>query len=574
MSAEVSIAESAVEPLNLILVDQDIEPYVLEWPADGDDGDLEFSCLALMRRQEGVLLVLPAGVFPQELLEAGNAGQEGAVGLSKEFEVNSMVMDGGLPHPTGSNVSCLVVDFASTVFPFLRLPRDHEEIARNFDPDFPLALPDPAFLMPLVLDWIQSEEGTLAYYSAEEAPREDQVSPRAPKRRAQPKATAGGDIPAGSQPGPVKSKAKPKRPTNATIAESLDLILQTIPTLSNQIQELSSRQVTLERSLSTPALGPCPALTRPLSTAVSGPPLPVSALAQHVKSPPRTNLRQSPGLLSSDLVQKPSEIQELEAEKLESSLPPNEALARAVYAQSQALTNLVSQIAQNQSDPLVDLGSSSSTGTRGSAGRAKLQSELAAQTGSFFQSVLRSMSRRMAPTLPAEGSPLELYQKGICGTRYMERFGGYAKHRDLGVIQYQVMTAFDYLQTENMSAARDTIALLCVMLEQAVMDGGRLDLAQVLTLQDDLPSGIFVNRQAGVLSRSKSFSPLADQRWITIALAYLKEMDTLQTKRTEIAGGAKSSPEPGNQGQPKAKAQGKKKGRGKGQNQQTEEEET
>ena len=135
------------------------------------------------------------------------------------------------------------------------------------------------------------------------------------------------------------------------------------------------------------------------------------------------------------------------------------------------------------------------------------------------------------------------------------------------------MTAFDYLQTENLSAARDTIALLSVMLEQAVMDGGRLDLAQVLTLQDDLPSSIFVNRQAGVLSRSKSFSPLADQRWITIALAYLKEMDTLQTKRLEISGGAKSSQEPGNQTQPKAKAQGKKKGRGKGQNLQAEEEE-
>lgn len=66
-------------------------------------------------------------------------------------------------------------------------------------------------------------------------------------------------------------------------------------------------------------------------------------------------------------------------------------------------------------------------------------------------------------------------------------------------------------------------------------DGGKFDLAQVLVLQDDLPSSVFINRQAGTLSRSKSFSPLADARWITVALAYLKEMDTIQTKRQELA---------------------------------------
>ena len=35
MSAEGSTVESAVEPLNLILVDQDIEPYVLECQREG-----------------------------------------------------------------------------------------------------------------------------------------------------------------------------------------------------------------------------------------------------------------------------------------------------------------------------------------------------------------------------------------------------------------------------------------------------------------------------------------------------------------------------------------------------------
>ena len=129
------------------------------------------------------------------------------------------------------------------------------------------------------------------------------------------------------------------------------------------------------------------------------------------------------------------------------------------------------------------------------------------------------------------------------------------------------MTALDYLQTDNLQGARDTIALLAVMLEQAVMDGGRL----VLVLQDDLPASIFVNRQAGALSRSRSFSPLADQKWITTALAYLKELDTIQGKRLELANPGKPSTEP-SKAQPKPKGGPRRKGGQKG-SQKTEEEE-
>lgn len=269
------------------------------------------------------------------------------------------------------------------------------------------------------------------------------------------------------------------------------------------------------------------------------------------------------------------EVSALERDKRDlDSLPAQsqDMLAQAVLAQSQALTNLVQQLAHGQSDPIIELGASSSLGMRGSSGRAKLQADLAAQKGTFFLEVMAAMSRRMAPTQPAEGTPLELFQRGICGTRYLERFGGYSKHRDLGAVQWQVMTALDHLQTENWQAARDTVALLCVMLEQAVMDGGKFDLAQILVLQDDLPSSIFVNRNAGAMARTKSFSPLANQRWITVALAYIKEMDTIQAKRAELGSTAKAS-EAAQPSNPKPKAIAKRKGKGKGSNQTKQEEE-
>ena len=100
------------------------------------------------------------------------------------------------------------------------------------------------------------------------------------------------------------------------------------------------------------------------------------------------------------------------------------------------------------------------------------------------------------------------------------------------------------------------------------MDNGKFDFASVLCLQDDLPSSIFLNRNAGSLSRSRSFSPLADQKWITVALAYLKELDTIQTKRAEFVGGnpkATSTASPA----PKPKGTPKRKGKGKGGHNQT-----
>ena len=79
-------------------------------------------------------------------------------------------------------------------------------------------------------------------------------------------------------------------------------------------------------------------------------------------------------------------------------------LAKAVLAQSQALTALVGQIAQNSQGPLLDLGSStSSASTRGAQGRARLQAELATHSGTFCLSVLRAMARRMQPIRPARG---------------------------------------------------------------------------------------------------------------------------------------------------------------------------
>lgn len=588
---------------SLVSVDVDLEPYVLTWPThapDGEDGSLEVYGLVVLKRQGGLLLAVPAQVLPQRDLDLGRVGT-GILGPSTEAEVPAVIMDGGKVHATGGAVKVVVVDCSSEVLPLLRLPRAFEEIAYGFDLDSPFSLPDPGVLQQVAAEWIEDSgpQGLLGFYSAEEPPEgldpdlaailepdgaqsptvqgsatPGSAGPRTParaKRSTKPKTFAKPDTPqapgVGGVPGgkPEKPK-KPKKVTTANLAVSLDRLLEIVPSLSSQVQDLALKTKNLESQIQAPVSAACPVLRRPLSHSVADVPSVPLGLTPGLPSPPRTAAAPNPGLLRSPALTQPPELRALEMDKpLSPDLPSDAHLAKAVYAQSQALTSLVSQIASSHADPLVDLNGTSSSGTRGSLGRAKLQMELASQRGQFFASVMSSMARRMNPTMVPDASPQRLMELGVCGTKYLERFGGYSRHRELGQLQYQVMQILDFLQMENLAAARDHTALLAVTIEQMVMDNGKMDLASVLCLQDDLPAGIFQNRNAGVLARNKSFSPLADQRWITVAIAYLKEMDTIAAKRNEIAGAAPAKASPvSSQPGPKPKPGPKKKGRGKG----------
>lgn len=566
---------------SLVSVDVDLEPYVLTWPTHAPDvegGSLEVYGLAVLKRQGGLLLAVPAQVLPQRDLDLGRVGT-GILGPSTEAEVPAVIMDGGKVHATGGAVKVVVVDCSSEVLPLSRLPRAFEEIAYGFDLDSPFSLPDPGVLQQVAAEWIEDSgpQGLLGFYSAEEPPEgldpdlaailqpdgaqsptvqgsatPGPAGPRTParaKRSAKPKTFAKPDTPQAPGVGgvPGGKPEKPKKVTTANLAVSLDRLLEIVPSLSTQVQDLALKTKNLESQIQAPVSAACPVLRRPLSHSVAG-------------------AASNPGLLRSPALTQPPELRALEMDKpLSPDLPSDAHLAKAVYAQSQALTSLVSQIASSHADPLVDLNGTSSSGTRGSLGRAKLQMELASQRGQFFASVMSSMARRMNPTMVPDASPQRLMELGVCGAKYLERFGGYSRHRELGQLQYQVMQILDFLQMENLAAARDHTALLAVAIEQMVMDNGKMDLASVLCLQDDLLAGIFQNRNAGVLARNKSFSPLADQRWITVAIAYLKEMDTIAAKRNEIAGAAPAKASPvSSQPGPKPKPGPKKKGRGKG----------
>ena len=535
---------------DLVPVAQGRVLYVLEWNSeDSLDGMKEAFAIVVLKRAGGCLLALPEGFLSVEDLREG--GEMGSVlGPSVSMVVNAMHVDA----PVGLEIPVVILDVDQAIVGAMRLAEELEETAMPFFPDDPFALPAGEELVAKAMAWLQniSQDQQEGWYSQEVTAESEVQTPKAPKARpSRAKAAADGGIGSGSA-------AKPKRQTTASLAASVQAMMDTLPALSIQMQEMMDRQQSMEEQMRNNQ-NPAAILRQPLAASLVTDQR-LGASAKAFGSPPRAQ-RVSQALVPSRGGE-PAKVQELALQK-EETAPVD--VAQAILAQSTALTSLVATLAGNQQDPMQDLQGSSS-GTRGALGRARLQEELAQQRGTFFHSVVQQMSRRMMPTSPVDQPYVQLVQQGVTGCRYLERFGGYGKQRELGLIQFQLMTMLDFAMVENWEALKDTLALLIVMVEQACLDQGRFDLGQLLTLQEDPPASIFTNRQLSQVSRAKAFSPLANQRWVTVALAFLKELDTIVVKRSEILGGKASGSGDGASAAaaPKVKGVPKKKGRGKG----------
>ena len=105
----------------LVTVAEDLEPYVLQWPAPDDaDGFAEALALVVAKRRGGMLLALPPGLIPDQILELANAGEDaGPVGASTRITIPGVILDGGLVSPTGTDVTVVLVDLAEELVPRL-----------------------------------------------------------------------------------------------------------------------------------------------------------------------------------------------------------------------------------------------------------------------------------------------------------------------------------------------------------------------------------------------------------------------------------------------------------------------
>ena len=253
--------------------------------------------------------------------------------------------------------------------------------------------PMPDALLAAAMEWVTNPSAgeRVNYYSAEDEVEEEQEV-TAPSPGPVPKGPKAKGIPAGGQQPPGTggggkpgASSKMKKPTVATLASSVDALVTALPAISNQLAELTRRQAEVEQKFQQGTR--ISALAAPLggtsTVGLSGASPKFHQMLSEMP-PPRGVVSTAPvpklvGAATSSASVRQEEVKQLEAEaELGSS-----DLARAVLAQSRALTALVGQIAQS-ADPLSDISSSSmSFSSRGAMGRTKLQQELSMQKGTF-----------------------------------------------------------------------------------------------------------------------------------------------------------------------------------------------
>ena len=338
--------------------------------------------------------------------------------------------------------------------------------------------------------------------------------------------------PSAGKPKSASQQPKVKKPTIAQLATSLESILTTLPVLTQQMEDLSQRTKAMESSVRDPRLS---ALSKPLgeSGTLGSQDASKASAAALLKEMPQPQTASKMRQLPLVPVVGEEDALALTSEQAKDVDPSD--MLKAMFAQSSAVTALAAQIASFGGETLGDLASGTSgLSSKGATGRMKLQQELAQHKGIFFNAVLANMSRRMNPASPSDSTPLELMSKGVTMTKYVERFGGFGKAREMGFVMWQVAMIMDYLQSENWLAAKDATALLCVCLEQTAMDSS-MDVGLLLALVEDPPSGLFTGRSLAPLSRGRSFAPLAHQRWVANALSFIKELDLITQRRADVS---------------------------------------
>ena len=224
-----------------------------------------------------------------------------------------------------------------------------------------------------------------------------------------------------------------------------------------------------------------------------------------------------------------------EGEEETSPRGPLAALLRAVESQTRTMSRLLER--RNDEDDMLgfDPGSSGSadgalgSGVRGVRQRERLREALDLQPDHFSAAVHKNMRRRMG----LDSS--HMAQSPPDPRLYMERYGGYDRQRELGLLGWLVAHIRACQWSGRHEAAMDRAALLMVVIEQAALDGGQMDLAWLFSLEEDPPAPVFTRPPAPATARGRTVTPLASQSWTTVSMAFLRELGTLQTRRADLA---------------------------------------
>lgn len=473
-----------------------------------------------------MLLMIPDEFIDADVvLDALTADETSLIGPSKTFSSGLCEEDDDLRVlPLGRNCEVLVVDVSDEVLPMLSdydpVTHDFENCA-CFDADRPAAIPIATDVIANIKSWIEGvTEARMHFYSAREDP----------------------EPPAKSTP----KKGPAKKITNHAIMEQLIAVQAQMKAIQVEQDKIRVGQASPATPVPAP-FTPMPATSKMpgLSAGLQGTGLPLGQMSRMLGPPPKAKPPAVPDA---------EEVVEIGGDgggdnQQGSSSDP---MLKALSQQSQALTALVAHLAGG--DPLTELQSgASSTGgslsSKGVARRERMQQDLANRQSSYFMQIQQQLFRRMYPSLPVPKTESELTGYGATMTSYMERQGGYRHCKDQALSLWIAAHAMDSAMVGDTHGCKEFLALLIVCMDQASYDGN-WNVAYLLSLLETPPATVFSDRVISAPGLERPFSPLVPQQWAACALSYMKEVDLLATKKTELRAPKAAIPKP-----PPSKAQ-------------------
>ena len=511
--------------------------YVLRLPVEGLPAveEAEAFVVPIMERENGVLLAIPVGFIPDEWIQQGlEATEDSPFGPSLEIVVQSMEEDeAGQEVPLETSLNCLMMDFSWAIFPGLREfdPVTEGVGIQCFLEGSPHLVPFSSALLSQAYAWMMREGAPVRaqFYSADEG--KEKPPGLAAKGKSKPAPPSKGDPP-----------SKQKKPTTAALAEQIAMLSQSIPEMASQLKALQEQQMRFEGSFATSqeALR-TPAHRLPFQATPSQGPADLMDFAKKIGPPPRTrpaaasvfNTPARTGIMAED--EERVDAQEMAAPFQGSIEDPS--FGAALMQQSQAMNALVAHLS-GQKDPMMDLGSggglSMSLSSKGTKGRERLMQELANKNGTFFLQVAQNAFKRLRPAETPPKAFADFPRKAFF-SKYLERQGGFAGQRDLGLTMWLLSQVADAMLCQEPQHAQDLLALTLVTLEQVVQDNGKWELGFLLSLQEDPPASVFTAKVTSTNPRMRAFAPLCPQPWATVALSFLREMDVIATRRAEAS---------------------------------------
>eukprot|EP00435_Cladocopium_sp_Y103_P033529 s567_g8.t1 len=463
----------------------------------------------------GLLIAVPDKVLSAEAILDANLNDESAMlGPSREFTAQFMMEEdiGSGIVDLDATANILIVDIEDAMLEAMREydpVTDFREVIFPFLEAEPNALPKLPQLLPVVREWIEAvAHDKLHFYSAREEQSDTPVL-----------------MPAAKKAG-VKKAA---RTTLATLATQMATMQQQLQSVIAHQDVLAKGAGALDLSASNAAAqanGPMVAKIPALSASM-GPGIHPKVAMAALGPPPKTRGANEP---VPDAAPGTAPIQGTYVGG------GDHQVINAISQQSLALTQLVAHLAGG--DPMSDLASSSaSTGlslnTKGVARRERMQNDLAQRTSNYFLQVQQQLFKRMNPSRAVPKNAAELSQVNASMTSYLERYGGFKQCRETGLTMWILAHAMDAAAQDDFHATKEYMALLTAALEQSALDNG-WGVAYVLSLMEEPPQQLFAERMSPVSATGRPFAPLVPPSWAAVALSYLKELEVLATRKTEM----------------------------------------